>query len=203
MYLQTILRYIITRRLRRQNRIPQVVHPERLKRLTGGPLLIVANHIRAMDPFYIGAILPFSLFPLRFLIARWFHTPMLMFFAATGIIPLLANIGALITVQKGKGVEENSRKPVEKLRAGKVVGIFPEGKRNPVNGELGHLKFGAAAIAYKSHAPVLPLFITFPDKTIERATITVGEIFYVETSDYEEGTALIRKKLLELAPQTK
>lgn len=50
----------------------------------------------------------------------------------------------------------------EWLKQGEVVGIFPEGKRNP-NGELAQPKTGAARLAFRCGVPIVPVGIVMPE----------------------------------------
>lgn len=161
-----------------------------------GPLLIVSNHRSAMDAFYIGLALPETLYPLHFLGARWFNTPILFTLSLIGIIPLFYKLGGVITVKRKKGIERNIQGALTVLKNGGVVVLFPEGKRNTSPEPLHSLKKGAAAIAFHSQAPVLPLYITY---TNESATIRAANTFLVPEADYEKGTVIIHKKLIGIS----
>ena len=66
------------------------------------------------------------------------------------------------------------KRAMEVLNEGKAFGIFPEGKRS-VTGELDDLEKGAAFIAFKSEAPVIPLYIDPESYAQTRVRIIVGE----------------------------
>lgn len=160
-----------------------------------GPLLIVSNHRSAMDAFYIGLALPKTLYPLHFLGARWFNTPILFILSLVGIIPLFYKLGGVITIKRKKGIERNIQGALTVLKNGEVVVLFPEGKRNTSPEPLHPLKKGAAAIAFHAEAPVLPLYLVIH----KSVTVRAGQTFLVPEADYEKGTTIIYEKLIEIA----
>ena len=61
------------------------------------------------------------------------------------------------------------------LDDGKTMGIFPEGKRNLTgNGVIAPFQHGAAMIALRSGAPVLPIYIS-PVRPFRRTYIVAGK----------------------------
>lgn len=65
---------------------------------------------------------------------------------------------------------------VDRLKAGKMVVIFPEGRINDEenNGVL-PFKAGAAFISHKANAPILPVYIIKRENEKERQKVVVGE----------------------------
>lgn len=138
----------------------------------GGPLLVVGNHFHWAEPPLLALFSPWDI---EFLGAKaammhkwvgWF----IRLYRAIPVEKLGVNVEAV-------------REAVNLLRAGKVVGIFPEGRTH-----LGHLSSpwpGAAFIALKASVPVLPVGIvgTFEApqywRSFRRAPveIRVGEVF--------------------------
>jgi 1-acyl-sn-glycerol-3-phosphate acyltransferase len=112
-----------------------------------GPCLIVANHASFVDPVVLG-----SAFPRRiaFMITRSIYglRRLTWFYNMMGTIPVAYDVpdpGAM-------------KAALRRLKEGGVVGIFPEGQRMR-DGNLGEGKAGAAAIAARSGAPVVPAAI--------------------------------------------
>lgn len=84
------------------------------------PFLVLANHVHTMDPFIISSASPVHI--------RWVAGAYL--FRLFGLRPLLERwIGAISKIQD-KSDMHTIRAIAEALRAGDVVGLFPEGTRS-------------------------------------------------------------------------
>jgi 1-acyl-sn-glycerol-3-phosphate acyltransferase len=115
---------------------------------TDGPAILVAPHRSWLDPPAVGAAAPR---PVRFLIidavydrprTRWFYRLM-------GSIP----------VRRGESASAIAlRAALRGLRAGELLGIFPEG-RVVSDGRPASLRPGAAALAVHARAPLVPTSI--------------------------------------------
>ena len=116
--------------------------------------IIASNHTSFLDPLIIGSILSVHFDRWTYYIGKkeLFRTfPSRIFHEASGTIPL--NSG-----DKGKSalkIAENY------LKNGKVVGIFPEGKRSP-DGKLLKGRTGIARLVLTAKVPVLPIAIKGP-----------------------------------------
>lgn len=119
------------------------------ERLPGsGPAIVVAPHRSWLDPPCVGAACGRAV---HFLIvdkvyekrwATWFYRRM----------------GSIPVTQTGHGSIAALRGALRKLRDGSVVGVFPEG-RVVAAGEEAPVHPGAALLALRSGAPVVPLGI--------------------------------------------
>ena len=109
------------------------------------------------------------------------------------------------------------------LESGGRVLIFPEGgrtfktveksrARSTSGRELGRLKDGAAWLALKTNAIILPIWVEGTDKVLpnnkfpfprlwHRITIKIGTPFWVKRDTREEATLEITQALLELADE--
>ncbi len=150
-----------------------------------GGFLLCANHTSIADvlalaiPFwchirYMGKA---ELF--RFPIARWF-------FQAIGGF----------SVERGKGDVGAIDKACQVVEKGGVLGIFPEGTRSKT-GEIGRPKSGAALIAMRTKAPILPVSIRYSTGTYRafcKITIRIGEVIpYTEPCEGESQRQAIRR----------
>ena len=89
-----------------------------------GPLIIAANHFHTLDAFIIGATLPkhSKLIPIRYGVWHKYYWHFLNF-------PFLWILGSF-EVHKGKDLKYALKKPLQLLREGRVIGMFPEGSRH-------------------------------------------------------------------------
>jgi len=137
-----------------------------------GPLLIVSNHFHWAEPPLLALCSPWDI---EFLGAR-------AAMVHRGIGWFIRLYRAIPVEKMGINVEA-IREAIDVLRAGKVVGVFPEGRTH-----LGRLSSpwpGAAFIALKAGVPILPVGIvgTFDApqrwRSFRRAPVEihVGEVF--------------------------
>jgi 1-acyl-sn-glycerol-3-phosphate acyltransferase len=133
----------------------------------GGSLIVAANHRRFFDPVFVSMAVPRRL--------RWmakkelFAFPFGRFFAFIGAFP----------VDRMGGGRAALRIALKFLAEGRTLGIFPEGTRRKEGVPL-EAKSGAALLAARSGAPVLPVFT---DKIPGPAARLRGEKFLVYIGD--------------------
>ncbi len=113
-----------------------------------GPAILVANHPSHADPAFLMACCPR---PLCFLQARECYDVFLLrrLFRRVGCIPVFRGRPDLAAI----------RLALERLRQGAVVCLFPEGEVGEAGGGVGEGKAGAALLALRSRAPVIPAYI--------------------------------------------
>jgi 1-acyl-sn-glycerol-3-phosphate acyltransferase len=120
-----------------------------------GPLILVANHVHLLDPFF-----------LIFGFPRWinfmakeelFRSPFLRFW--------LRWAGSVSINREGKVREKQKilKSARDALEMGLILGMFPEGGRS-YDGKLKKGKLGSAVIASKTNTPLLPVGIIGTDK---------------------------------------
>ena len=137
-----------------------------------GPIILVANHSAFIDPWILG---PF-LFPrpVRFLIStQWYDRSAVWnyVFRSYRTIPMQHEASKTLDAA------------LEALRAGSVVGIFPEG-RISYDGHTQRFRTGVCYLAARSGVPVIPAGIRGAFESLPRSrrlpkrgrvTVTVGE----------------------------
>ena len=111
-----------------------------------GPLIIACNHVSNLDPPVLGTACP----------RRISYMAKQELFAIPLLGPLISAVGAYPVDRQGSATAAIKRS-VEVLRAGGVVGIFPEGGRN-ITGE-NEVRGGVALLASLGRAPVVPACI--------------------------------------------
>lgn len=111
-----------------------------------GPAILVANHPSHADPAFLMATCPR---PLCFLQARECYDIFLLrrLFQRAGCIPVSRDRPDLAAI----------RTALERLGGGEVVCLFPQGE--VANDHVGPGKCGAALLALRSQAPVIPVRI--------------------------------------------
>jgi 1-acyl-sn-glycerol-3-phosphate acyltransferase len=114
-----------------------------------GPLIVAANHISNWDPLVLGSACPRQI---RFVAKiELFKIPL--------VGPLIKAWGAF-PVHRGRSDREAIARSLELLAQGEVLGIFIEGRRNQGNPrQMQAPQAGAAMLALKSGAPVVPALI--------------------------------------------
>lgn len=140
--------------------------------LPSGPKIIAANHPTTTDPFLLMGLIGE---PMSILITEsCFKLPGLgAFLRAAGHVPVVSG-GGKAALDEG----------VRLLRAGRTVGIFPEGVLSPLD-QLGrggcHAPHtGVARLALVTGAPVIPVGISLdPARIIFRDTVIDGVMEHV------------------------
>lgn len=113
-----------------------------------GPLIVVANHTAGIDPVLIQSRCQF---PIRWMMAMDMRAPTLEWFWQWADI--------IEVDRSGKGGLAPIRTALRHLKAGGVVGIFPEGGLERPAETLRPFLAGVGMIIEKSGAPVLPVLI--------------------------------------------
>ncbi|HLF79701.1 MAG TPA: lysophospholipid acyltransferase family protein [Dehalococcoidia bacterium] len=114
-----------------------------------GPLVIASNHLNDADPGVIATNFPRRVIYLAKI--ELFRIPLLgSFMKAYGALPVRRNEADLAALRLAAAA----------LEEGKVICIFPEGTRSAGEARMREAWPGAALIALRSNAPVLPIAIT-------------------------------------------
>ncbi len=135
--------------------------------LPEGPLLLISNHISALDPLIMSAACEK---PLRFLVAK-------EEFERRTFNWLLKDAGC-IPVDRGGRVEKAFREAIRRLENGEVVALFPHGGMHLDSDPHKPLKRGVFKLAEMMNCPILPVRLTgirFPGSTI-RSLILPGRV---------------------------
>jgi 1-acyl-sn-glycerol-3-phosphate acyltransferase len=116
---------------------------------TTGAAILCANHVSFIDPVVVAVLVPRPVFYLGK--SEYFGRRWRWFFARLGVVPVARRGGAA-----GESSLERGR---EVLRSAALLGIYPEGTRSP-DGRLYRGKTGAARLAMRTGAPVVPIGVT-------------------------------------------
>ncbi len=171
-----------------------------------GSFILVSNHIHLIDP----PLLILSLLPRRSrfmakeeLFRSWFYSP-------------LMHLAEAFPVRRNGSYKDKQlalKQAMEVLKNGLILGMFPEGSRSR-NGQLSQGYPGAAVIALRSGAPIVPAAIIGTEKLKgigwlkrPKVTITFGRPFLLPKIKGESAqpklkmlTDLIMKEIAILLP---
>jgi len=129
-----------------------------------GSAIIISNHLQLRDPPILIALFKRKI---HFIAkVELFRNPFLRF--------ILTSIGTF-PVKRGMSDIKAVRRSLDVLRAGGVLGIFPEGKRSRT-GEMQEFEPGVAMFALKTGAKVIPVAIHEHYTYFRRPPrVTIGE----------------------------
>ena len=167
-----------------------------------GPALVVINHLGDADVVLLAAVIPTTIDGMGKieLNEHWFVGRM---FRAYGVI----------WVHRGRPDRKAIRAALDGLSQGRIIALAPEGRQS-LDGGLEEGTEGAAFLALKSGAPIVPVAMTgtendniYNGKFWKRAKVTlaVGKPFRLQEHDdrqtmLREGTRQIMQSLADLLP---
>ena len=168
-----------------------------------GPLLMVSNHVGAIDPAIIGAWTPRPV---------WFMAKAELFKGGWGW--LMRGYHAFPVVRHSPD-RTALRRAFDLLKHGSAVVLFPEGHRSE-NARLLRAEPGAGFIARRSGAPLLPIAITGSQNVLGRhqmiprraeVEMTFGQPFQLpernrdgSPMDHQQSADYLMTKIAELLP---
>jgi 1-acyl-sn-glycerol-3-phosphate acyltransferase len=140
-----------------------------------GPLIVAANHRRFFDPVFVSMAVPRRV--------RWMAKKELFAFPFGKLFYFLGTF----PVDRQGGGRTALRTAMRFLAEGRALGIFPEGTRRK-EGASPEAKSGAALLAARSGAPVLPIFadkIPGPAARLRGAKfrVYVGAPIFIDNTD--------------------
>ncbi len=148
-----------------------------------GPFIVVANHASNLDPLLLGWASGHQ-------VGRIVHFMAKIEMRGWPVIGWLATQSGVYFVRRGERDRAAQRFSLEALASGKPIAMFPEGTRSR-DGRLTSGKPGAAFLAMRSGAPILPAGISgtqriFPGRSrwprASRIVIRYGEPFTLSHS---------------------
>ena len=146
----------------------------------GSPAILVANHESMFDPWLLALATPR---PVRYMAKAelWRLSLVGRALEAFGAFP----------VERGTGDGSAMSRAASLLRAGEVIGIFPQGTSKQLPGRVFHR--GAARLALATGAPIVPVRLVgtrgFPRPGRRATSVYVGEPIVVEPARPTVATA--------------
>ena len=179
----------------------KVLFPLKVKGLKNfpekGPVILVANHCSYFDPLYLAIAVSRKV---NWIILRPYYELRWLKWVFKSINSFPVNI-------KGPNISA-IKYALDILGEDEVLGIFPEGGRSK-DGKLQKGKLGAALIALKSRAPILPVaiqgaFNVFPPQAIlprpyRWAKVQIGFPLYLDLAKTNNG--FLNKETLQKATE--
>ncbi|NLD50106.1 MAG: 1-acyl-sn-glycerol-3-phosphate acyltransferase [Clostridiaceae bacterium] len=143
-----------------------------------GSALLCANHVGELDMFFFG----YKIKRLVHYMAKeeLFKVPLMGSF--------IKRLGAF-PVKRGKGDVQAIKTSLRLLNEGHIVGIFPEGTRLKNRSSNARIKPGAALLAQKSGAPILPVLIKGNGKPFSNIKIIFGKPFILDLDKDKKYTS--------------
>lgn len=174
-----------------------------------GPFILVANHCSNLDPLMMGWASGHQ-------VGRVVHFMAKIEMRSWPVIGWLATQAGVYFVRRGERDRAAQAFSLSALADGRPIAIFPEGTRSRT-GRLREGKPGAALIAMRSGAPIVPAAVSgthriFPGRSRwprpSRVRIRIGEPFRLphqptgrlDRSLLAEGTERIMRAIEELLP---
>lgn len=125
-----------------------------------GPVVVVANHISLWDPIAVGVAMP----------RRVYFMAKEELFRIAGLGWIIRGLGAF-PVRRGQADLAAMRWGMRLLRQDKVLGIFPEGGRNRTEETVMAFQRGAALLAVRGRAALVPVAVIGTDRIAGRRGI--------------------------------
>jgi 1-acyl-sn-glycerol-3-phosphate acyltransferase len=150
-----------------------------------GAAIVVSNHIAAIDPGILVGALPRPIALMSKI--ENYRGPLKLFMPMVGAF----------TVRRGAADRRALSTAEAVLRRGRLLALFPEGTRSH-DGALGVAHGGAAQLALKTGAPIVPVALTgtprvflgrFPWLGFPRITVTIGAPFSIDALDRSDRRA--------------
>lgn len=146
-----------------------------------GSAVVCANHTSMLDPIFLAIAFGISENWLFMGKAELFKIPVLNW--------LIKSLGA-IPVNRGATDISTLRNAIDAIKSGKKVMIFPEGTRVKEGEDSASVKTGAAMIASRGGAVMVPVYISGNKKLFGKVNVVIGTP--VSTDIEEKGQAKYR-----------
>jgi len=170
-----------------------------------GALLVVSNHLHNADPALLGACIT----------SRQIHFMAKAELFQKGLLSLPIRLFGGFPVRRFEADLRALRTAQDLLKAGEAIGILPEGHRNRHGLGMQQAYPGAALIALRTDATILPVAITGTQQIRSlgilfkrpRITVTIGEPFRLEHTgkingaDVRTATETLMRRIADLLPE--
>jgi 1-acyl-sn-glycerol-3-phosphate acyltransferase len=143
-----------------------------------GAGIICANHLSWLDPPLLAVVAP-----------RQVHFMAKEELFLNLILGPILRRAEIIPVRRGQSDRSAIRRAIQVLREGRILGLFPEGTRGRL-GELAAFANGAAYLAVKCGAPIIPVGVRSDYRPFSEIHVRVGpSIHWRDLAQSESGAA--------------
>jgi 1-acyl-sn-glycerol-3-phosphate acyltransferase len=132
-----------------------------------GALIMCSNHISMLDMFLFGPMIP----------RRIYFMAKQELFKIPVLNAILKGLGAY-PVNRGRGDLYAAKTTLKLLEEGKIVGIFPEGRRRNVSKKKQKPKSGAILFSIESGVPIVPVGIFGDYRLFSKMHVFYGKPYY-------------------------
>lgn len=140
-----------------------------------GGCVVCPNHVQLSDPPFAAVALGHTV-PLRLMAKKELFRNRLFSW-------LIAALGAFPIDREGTDITA-IKTALGEVRAGRKLIIFPQGTRDAAEGET---KKGAAMLAVKTRAPILPMYISEDKGFRSKVKIVIGKPFTTDPKEKDYG----------------
>lgn len=140
-----------------------------------GGCVVCPNHVQLSDPPFAAVALGHKV-PLRLMAKK-------ELFQGKALGWLISALGAFPVDREGADITA-IKTALGCVKEGKKLIIFPQGTRGAAEGET---KKGAAMLAVKTRAPILPMYISENKKFRCKATVVIGKPFMPDPKEKDYG----------------
>ncbi len=170
------------------------------RKVKDGPCVYISNHYTLFDPVYIVST---TWEGVHFVCKKEVsNAPVLGF--------ITKKVKAIYATRDGSDIR-TMLDCLKCLKNGEKVAIYPEGTRNRTEEEMLPFKHGAAAMAIKTKAPIVPVVMYKKPKLFRCTHILIGEPFELNEyydkklteSDYMEADEKLRQMMLDMRREHK
>ena len=151
-----------------------------------GGCVVIANHTQWADPVLVATAMG-NKYPIVAMAKK-------ELFAIKPLAPLISALGAF-PVDRGTADIGAIKTALKSVKEGKKLLIFPEGTTKHKEGDA--VKEGAAMIAARTGAPVLPIYISENKKFRSKVYVVIGEPFQPEKVRSKEGYGRLAEDMMK------
>jgi len=163
-----------------------------------GGFILAGNHISYLDPIVLSAACPRKL---NFMAKEelFSNRPFAWLISSVGSFPVRRNSTDISAL----------REAIQRLKDGKALLLFPEGRRRVTEGTSEKVESGIGFLAGKVNVPVVPAFIKGTEKALPKGakfirpaklSVRFGEQIYIERGlPYQDTAQLIMAKIRDLS----